>query len=72
MAMSAAPAPIASPTQDEAVDGSDRTKWESANVVERNRSIPRSTPGIWIRPPMSARTASTPMATFIGISRSAM
>ena len=45
---------------------------EPANVGSRNDSRTWSTNGIWMKPPMIARTARPVIATFIEGSRSAM
>ena len=45
---------------------------DSANVGSRKWSSSCVTFGIWMSPPTGARTASVPIAIFIGPSRSAM
>ena len=45
---------------------------EDSNVPSRKCSSTASTPGIWIRPPNSAPTASTDIAIAIGRRRSAI
>ena len=72
MPRTAMAAPMIRPIHDGWVDTSAWAKCESAKVGRRKLVTASSTPGICSTPPTTASSASTPIATFIGHSRSAM
>ena len=72
MPATAIAAPTIRPSHAWPVDGATWVNLESAKLGSRNFVTASSMPGIWIRPPTTASTASVLIAIFIGHSRSAM